>query len=45
MMMDHEEHRHQHVGVPTDLNGDGYICMKPVTTNGNIHIHVDNTLL
>jgi hypothetical protein len=26
------------------LNGDGYICMKPVTTIGKIHVHVDNNL-
>lgn len=40
--MEHDMHHHQHVGTHDDLNGDGYICMKPVTPTGNIHVHVDN---
>ncbi|MEW6405161.1 MAG: hypothetical protein AB1649_25485 [Chloroflexota bacterium] len=44
MVMDHEEHHHQHAGVHTDRNGDGYICMKEVTPTGKIHVHVDNNL-
>lgn len=44
MAMEHDEHHHQHVGTDADTNGDGYICMKPVTPNGNIHVHVDNNL-
>ena len=44
MAMEHDEHEHQHVGTDADLNGDGYICMKPVTTDGKIHVHVDNNL-
>ena len=45
MAMEHDEHQHQHVGTDADLNGDGYICMKPVTPDGNIHVHTDNNLL
>ena len=42
--MEHDEHHHQHVGTDADLNADGYICMKPVTPDGKIHVHVDNNL-
>jgi len=42
--MEHDEHHHQHVGTDADLNGDGYICMEPVTPDGKIHVHVDNNL-
>lgn len=44
MAMEHDEHHHRHVGTDADLNGDGYICMKPVTPDGRIHVHVDNNL-
>jgi len=44
MAMEHDEHHRQHVGTATDLNADGYICMKPVTPDGKIHVHVDNNL-
>jgi hypothetical protein len=44
MFMDHEEHEHQHVGIAVDLNGDGWICMMPVTPGGTIHVHVDNNV-
>jgi hypothetical protein len=44
MAMDHDEHHHQHVGSDTDVNGDGYICMKHVTPDETIHVHVDNVL-
>lgn len=44
MAMEHDEHEHQHVGTDADLNGDGFICMKPVTTDSRIHVHVDNNL-
>jgi len=43
MVMDHDHH-HQHVGTDADQNGDGFICMKPVTPDGKIHVHVDNSL-
>jgi hypothetical protein len=44
MAMDHDVHHHQHVGTDTDLNGDGFICMKHVTPDEMIHVHVDNIL-
>ena len=44
MAMVHDNHHHRHVGTDTDKNGDGYICMKPVTPSGKIHVHVDNNL-
>jgi len=44
MAMDHDNHHHKHVGTSADLNGDGYICMKPVTPSGEIHVHIDNNL-
>jgi len=44
MAMDHDVHHHQHVGTDTDLNGDGWICMKHVTPVEKIHLHVDNNL-
>lgn len=46
MAMHHEdhEHHHRHVGTSADQNGDGYICMKPVTPARMIHVHVDNSL-
>ena len=44
MAMDHDEHHHHHVGTDTDLNGDGWICMKHVTPDEKIHLHVDNNL-
>jgi hypothetical protein len=42
--MDHDDHHHLHVGTDTDLNGDGYICMRPVSPSENVHVHVDNNL-
>ena len=44
MAMEHDEHEHQHVGTEADLNGDGWICMKHVTPDEKIHLHVDNNL-
>jgi hypothetical protein len=44
MAMEHDDHHHRHVGTDADKNGDGYICMKPVTPSGKIHVHVDNNL-
>jgi hypothetical protein len=40
----HDEHPHQHVGTSTDINGDGFICMKHLTPDESIHVHVDNNL-
>jgi hypothetical protein len=44
MAMDHDDHHHRHVGTDSDKNGDGYICMKPATPSGKIHVHVDNNV-
>jgi len=36
---------HRHVGVPMDnldMNGDGWICMKPVGAGDYNHVHIDN---
>jgi hypothetical protein len=35
---------HRHVGTDADQNGDGFICGKHVTPNGDIHVHIDNAL-
>lgn len=40
----HNNHHHRHVGTDADKNGDGYICMEPVTPSEKIHVHVDNNL-
>ena len=34
-------HGHKHVGTSTDLNGDGWICVKHVASDG-VHVHIDN---
>jgi hypothetical protein len=44
MAMDHDNHHHRHVGTDTDKNGDGHVCMKPLTLSEKIHVHVDNNL-
>jgi len=44
MAMQHDDHHHRHVGTSADQNGDGHICVKPVTPSGKIHVHVDNDL-
>lgn len=44
MHHDDHEHHHLHVGTSADQNGDGYICMKPITPNGSIHVHIDNNV-
>ena len=44
MAMEHDNHPHHHVGTSADQNWDGFICMKPVTPTGKIHVHVDNNL-
>ncbi len=38
------EIEHQHAGLNADLNGDGLIYMKAVTSNGKIHVHGDKVL-
>jgi len=44
LVMDHDAHHHSHVGIDTDQNGDGYICMKHVTPGEGIHVQIDNNL-
>jgi len=47
MAANHDDHHgnHVHVGTDTDLNGDGYICVKPITPGRTIHVHVDNYVM
>jgi len=36
---------HQHIGLSmemVDINGDGWICMKPVGSGELNHVHIDN---
>lgn len=46
----HDEHHmdgdgnHLHVGSDTDLNSDGWICMKHVSIDEGVHLHVDNVV-
>jgi len=35
---------HDHIGIDTDANGDGYVCMKHVGPGGSLHLHIDNNL-
>jgi len=42
MEHDHGDHEHHHIGADTDLNGDGFICVKHVGNSGNNHVHIDN---
>lgn len=42
--MHHEDHHHQHVGTSANLNGDAYICIKHVTPDESIHVHIDNNV-
>lgn len=45
MAMDHDgDHEHQHVGTDTDRNGDGLICVKHISVDGTIHVHIDNNV-
>lgn len=42
---DHEHGEHQHVGLrmdTVDQNENGFICVKHVSPNGAIHIHIDD---
>jgi hypothetical protein len=40
---DHGEHRHVGLSMDTvDLNGNGDICVKHVTPDGRIHVHIDD---
>ena len=42
MHHDDHEHHHRHVGTSVDQNVDGYICMKAITPDETIHVHIDN---
>ena len=37
-----EHGEHIHAGVSTDRNDDGWICMKHVSVDGGVHVHIDN---
>lgn len=39
--MHHEDHDH-HIGLKTDLNGDGFLCVKVL--NDDRHVHIDNVI-
>lgn len=39
---EHGGHGHLHVGTAVDRNGDGWICVKHVSNDGDIHVHIDN---
>lgn len=41
---DHGGHAHRHVGSSLDLNGDGKICVKHVSADGSVHVHIDNVV-
>ena len=41
---DHQHGEHRHVGLATEAgehNGNGLICVKHVTPDGAIHVHID----
>jgi hypothetical protein len=44
----HDDHHmdggHLHVGSDTDLNADGWLCVKHVSVDGSVHLHVDNVV-
>jgi hypothetical protein len=42
---EHEHGDHRHVGLSmdkVDRNGNGLSCMKHVTPDGDIHVHIDD---
>lgn len=41
----HEHGAHRHVGLgmdKVDRNGNGLVCVKQVTPDANVHVHVDD---
>jgi len=44
MAHEHDEHHtgHLHAGTDADQNGDGFICVKHVTPDEKVHVHIDN---
>lgn len=44
-MMEDGQHMHEHIGIDTDANGDGYVCMKHIgLVSAPLHLHTDNNL-
>ena len=44
-IVSHDQHHAHHlVGSQTDRNADGWICVKHVGAEGNIHVHIDNNV-
>jgi hypothetical protein len=41
---EHNGHVHTHVGNSFDQNGDGLICVKHVSVDGSVHVHIDNVV-
>jgi hypothetical protein len=44
---DHDHGEHRHVGLSMDIvdqNQDGIICVKHITPDGVIHVHVDDSV-
>ena len=39
---DHTEHPDHHIGLAEDLNGNGFLCMKPL--GNGLHVHVDDVI-
>lgn len=40
----HDMDLHRHVGTSADRNQDGWICVKHVSPDGSIHVHIDNAV-
>ena len=40
----HDGEAHFHAGTTADQNGDGWICATHVSSDGSIHLHIDNTV-
>lgn len=38
----HDLHHERHIGTDTDQNGDGYICVKHISSDK--HLHIDNNV-
>lgn len=39
----HDEHRHVGLSIDkVDRNGNGWICVKHVTPEGDVHVHIDD---
>ena len=42
---DGEHTGHLHAGTDADQNGDGFICVKHVTPDEKVHVHIDNDVM